>query len=138
MTSGGGMGGPPGGYGSAPGGYGGEDEGYPGGLGSGGSGMGMLGGGMGGEPGSGGMGLGAGMGLGSGMGQPGGAGQNGRTSDPTFGDDNKADLQRLQRTDFVLQFVWIPTLDKDRSDTPPDSASDENAEADGTETTEQF
>jgi hypothetical protein len=42
-------------------------------------------------------------------------------------------IQTLSRTDFVVQFVWIPTIERDRKDadprTPPADATDPAAPA---------
>jgi len=77
--------------------------GMPGG-GAGGS-LGMPGGGAGGYPGM------AGGGVD-------GAGQIGRNG-PMLAEQQKEKVQIIDRTDFVVQFVWIPTLEKIRKEVDP-------------------
>ena len=147
--TGGGMGYPGGGMG-----YPGEGEGLSGGMGMGYGGSGLGGPGMGG-PGMGGLGLGGpgmggpgmgssgpgmgGLGLGGpGMGGPGmgyggssgagGAPPAGAGANAIYEDETKAELQELDRTNFVVQFVWKPTIERDRQTQPPiDSNSGEPA-----------
>ncbi|MEZ6061161.1 MAG: type IV pilus assembly protein PilM [Planctomycetaceae bacterium] len=151
MMMGGGY--PGGGYPGGGGGDGGlSGGGYPGGgyPGGGGATMGpMMGGGMAPAMGSGGMtpAMGSG-GMGGGYpggGYPGGGGMPG----PGYGgagmgrqlgpvdsleDEEGAKPTELERTDFVLQFVWIPTLPVDRKDQPPASEGAPAADAAAAET----
>jgi len=132
MSGGGAEGLGSGSYGGAPGmmqgpggGSPGMAGGYPGmtGAGAGGS-LGMPGGGSLGMPG-GGAGGSLGMPGGGAGGYPGmagggvdGAGQIGRNG-PMLAEQQKEKVQIIDRTDFVVQFVWIPTLEKIRKEVDP-------------------
>ncbi len=125
MMGGGMMGGD---YGSAPA-MGGYDEGE--------GGMGLSGPGMMGGPGKGGSGMmGPGMAGGSGMmggrgsrGGVGGEGSNEITGQqgPVFQEQQQQDIQVLERTDFIVQFIWKPSIERDRQDTDPRLASEGNS-----------
>ncbi|MEZ6042758.1 MAG: type IV pilus assembly protein PilM [Planctomycetaceae bacterium] len=104
----------------ALGGFGGSDLGGPG---LGGPAMGGLG--LGG-PGLGGPGMG-GPGMGSNMYGGQGAAGGGNV---VFEEKSKEDLQQLERTDFILQFVWKPTVERDRVDSDP-AVSGETASEEG-------
>jgi len=54
-------------------------------------------------------------GLQSGVGGIPGVGRPGMGG-PVLADSEKKNMQIIEQTDFVVQFVWIPTLGKDRSD----------------------
>jgi type IV pilus assembly protein PilM len=69
---------------------------------------------------------------GGGSGSPGGSGgypgmNNGAAENgnqiamkgPLLAEDEKEKIRIIDRTDFVVQFVWIPTLEKDRPSTDP-------------------
>ena len=102
-----------------------------GGMGPGMGGSGLSGPGMGGMgPGMGGSGLsGPGMGgMGPGMG---GTNQAGANTGAVYEDETRADLQQLEQTSFVLQFVWKPTIERDRPLVSPaesQSASESSGE----------
>ncbi len=109
----GGSGGMDGGYGAAMGGSGGMGDGM----------MPMMGG-------SGGMdgGYGAAMGGGYGAAMGGGVGQRGVGPVDRL-DKPQEQAEPITRTDFVLQFVWIPTLPSERLEQPPGSESMADATA---------
>ena len=108
---------------------------------AGGAGAGMPGGGMrgpgsmrgpGGKSGGGMLGPGGMMGEGgAGMpGQPGGnAGEVSGTQGPIFQQQEQKEIQILDRTDFVVQFIWTPTIERDRKPEDPraTAATDPNA-----------
>ena len=91
-----------------------------------------------------GAGAGQGMMQGAGAGRmsaPGGAGFQGKTGEGTGGngqiehngpllaEQQIQKIQEIDRTDFVIQFVWIPTLEKDRKDVDPRPAVVEDTNA---------
>ena len=76
----------------------------------------MAGGGAGGYPGMPGGGSGGYPGI-SGGGVD-GAGQIGLNG-PLLAEQQKEKIQIIDRTDFVIQFVWIPTLEKNRKEVDP-------------------
>ncbi len=124
---GGGQGMMPGPGGKSPGMSGGGAGGYPG----------MPGGGAGGYPGmDGGEGGGySGMPSGGAGGFPGMAGGRGGAgtnqialSGPLLKEQQKEKIQYIDRTDFVVQFVWIPTLEKGRKEVDPRPPVAETAE----------
>ena len=86
-----------------------------GGAGMPGGGAGMRGGGAGGYPGMSGGGAG-------------GAGQIG-LSGPLLAEQQKLKVEVIDRTDFVVQFVWLPTLEKGRKDVDPRPPVAEDADA---------
>lgn len=121
----GGYGAEGGGYGGEGGGYGGEGGGYEGGSSGMGGPPGMGGpsgmggpGAMGAAPGTGGMGMAGAGGYGGE-----GAGSSGMTR-PGQGpidsiEDEKAEIQTITKTKFVVQFVWTPLAEDERTDSPP-------------------
>lgn len=135
MGSGGGMmpGGMPGSYGSAPS-MPGETDGAlsPG---SGGMGMGAPGMPPGMPPGMGpGMGTGPAMSSGKGaMGAPGmqSGGAAGPGAGPVFAEKEQKEIKVIDRTDFVVQFIWTRTLERERKAEDPRKATTEGAPADG-------
>ncbi len=58
----------------------------------------------------------AGMGAQGLSGGPAPSGAGGRVQ---FADEERAEIKILDRHDFVLQFVWKPTIERDRAATPP-------------------
>ena len=52
---------------------------------------------------------------------PGGAAKGDQVAlkGPLLAGDEKQKIRIIDRTDFVVQFVWIPTLEKDRPSTDP-------------------
>jgi len=90
-----------------------------------------------GGPGKGGSGMmGPGMAGGSGMmggrgsrGGVGGEGSNEITGQqgPVFQEQQQQDIQVLERTDFIVQFIWKPSIERDRQDTDPRLASEGNS-----------
>jgi len=56
-----------------------------------------------------------------GGGYPGGPGgtQNPGGKGPTFRKAEKQAVRVLERTDFIVQFVWVPTIERDRTETDP-------------------
>jgi hypothetical protein len=38
---------------------------------------------------------------------------------PIFKEAEKKELKVIDRTDFVVQFIWTPTVERDRKDTDP-------------------
>lgn len=85
------------------------------GMAPGGPGMGMMPGrsSMGMGPGAAGM-MGRGPGLGAGT-MPGVQGQQG----PVFSEKEKKEIQIIDRTDFVVQFIWVPTIERERKAEDP-------------------
>jgi type IV pilus assembly protein PilM len=95
-----------------------------GGLGMGGPGMGAGGPGMGsmgmGGPGMGGPGMGMGSGMmGPGMGGAGAGGGIGSGQGPMFKGKEKKEVKEVDRTDFIVQFIWIPTIERNRKEKDP-------------------
>ena len=101
-------------------------------------------------PGIGGTGTGMGKGMGKGMGgYPGGSGGYPGGSGgvagvpaipgadgPKFKEAAKKEVKILDRTDFVVQFVWTPTLEKDRKNLDPRVTSTGSTDSAGAATTE--
>ena len=69
------------------------------------------------------MGMG-GMGMGGlGMGGPGmNAGGLDGADGPVFDESSKEAGKVVDRSDFVVQFIWIPTIERDRKAVEPKSA----------------
>lgn len=117
--------------GASSGGAPGMGMGQPG-MGMGGPGMGMGEPGMGmGEPGMGGPGMGMGE-PGMGMGEPGGGGfgtpqAQGNSIPVDSIDETKTRVRKIDRSDFVVQFAWIPISESDRKETPDESPSTDTA-----------
>ncbi len=72
------------------------------------------------------LGSGPGMGMarpGMGMSGPGmgmaGANMAGPGTGPMFKGKEKKEVKELDRTDFVVQFIWIPTIERDRKEKDP-------------------
>lgn len=66
--------------------------------------------------------------MGPGMG---GTNQAGANTGAVYEDETRADLQQLEQTSFVLQFVWKPTIERDRPLVSPaesQSASESSGE----------
>ena len=91
------------------------------------SGQGMMAGGGSGPPGASGGYPGASGGYPGASGQGGGAGQI-TMSGPLLAEETKEKIQVIDRTDFVVQFVWIPTLEKDRKEVDPRPDVEEGAD----------
>ena len=124
MSGAGGMMGGAGGYTGGDGAEGGGDaEGIGGGTYGGG--QGMLQGAGSGSPGMGGGGASGFPGMGGGAAGGGQIGQGG----PLLAEQQKEKIQMIDRTDFVVQFVWLPTLEKDRKETDPRPPVAEDADA---------
>jgi type IV pilus assembly protein PilM len=51
---------------------------------------------------------------------------------PVFKQSEKQQIQTVTRTDFVVQFVWIPTLERDRKVLDPRAPATSEADASGT------
>lgn len=121
------------GYGSAPPMPGGGET--PGAVGSGmGSGMGLTSPGMGSAgmapPGMAGGGKGA---MAPGMSSSGQPGQVGPGAGPVFAEKEQKEVRMIDRTDFVVQFIWTRTLERDRKAEDPRKATAEGgAPADAT------
>jgi hypothetical protein len=63
-----------------------------------------------------------------GLGGPGGGNPVSGAGGPVFEEKAQQAIQTLSRTDFVVQFIWTPTITRDRKDvdprTPPPDAAD--------------
>jgi len=63
-----------------------------------------------------------------GLGGPGGGNPVSGAGGPVFEEKTQQAIQTLSRTDFVVQFIWTPTITRDRKDvdprTPPADAAD--------------
>ncbi len=105
---------------------------------------GAVGGGMGLSSGAPGLGAGMAPGMTPGMssgkggmapGAPGGGqtGAAGPGAGPVFAEQEKKEIQQIERTDFVVQFIWTRTLERDRKPEDPRKATAEGgAPADST------
>jgi type IV pilus assembly protein PilM len=61
-------------------------------------------------------------GIGTG-GLPGaGAGQAGIPGSPMFEEKKRGEVREVERTDFVVQFIWVPTIERDRKAEDPSLA----------------
>ena len=64
------------------------------------------------------------MGPGGVPGQAGGeAGEVSGAQGPIFQQQEQQEIQILDRTDFVVQFIWIPTIERDRKPEDPRAAA---------------
>jgi hypothetical protein len=64
------------------------------------------------------------MGEGGVPGQAGGnAGEVSGTQGPVFQQQEQKEIQILDRTDFVVQFIWTPTIERDRKPEDPRAAA---------------
>lgn len=77
-----------------------------------------------------GMGMGSGM-MGPGMGGAGAGGGIGPGQGPMFKGKEKKEVKEVDRTDFIVQFIWIPTIERNRKEkdprTPEATAGDSTA-----------
>ncbi len=55
---------------------------------------------------------------------------------PLFKQTEKQEIKLIDRTDFVVQFIWIPTLERDRKNLDPRAALSTGGESSGSEATE--
>lgn len=64
-----------------------------------------------------------------GMPMPGGVGQTPGAGGPVFKDEELTEAKPIDRTDFIVQFIWIPTIERDRKEADPRAATSSDASA---------